>query len=46
MPASKPPRAANRSARTSVHAAGDEEHVAHRVVLLLVELAPLDEGAA
>ena len=41
MPGSKPSRVANRSARTRVHAAGDVEDVAHRVVLLLVELAPL-----
>ena len=45
MPGSKPPSARNRSARTRVDRAGDVEHVAHGVVLLLVELAPLDVGA-
>ena len=43
MPSSKPPISANRSARTRVHGAGHGEHVAHGVVLLLVELAALDE---
>ena len=40
---SKPPRARNRSARTSRHADGMHEHVAHGVVLLLVVLPRLGD---
>ena len=40
---SKPPSVRNRSARTSMQADGSDEHVAHRVVLLLVDLAGLGD---